>query len=170
MREKTEVLKARIEAEERTKQERENKDIREEQLRIKAAEDRETVLKAIAAAGTTIGNGISDFLGDTEKVAVTVGLVTAVAIGVYGARSGAAVVGQYASARLAKPPLIRETNRKRLMSPVKAIKSMFQRPGMYTETPARHSGGATPSDLIPVVVFRRGHGWHYPGTQPSNKA
>jgi len=63
-----------------------------------------------------IGRGVSDYLADTQKMAATVGVVTALALGIYSVRAGSAVAGKYVSARLAQPPLVRDTSRKNALT------------------------------------------------------
>jgi ATPase family AAA domain-containing protein 3A/B len=79
-------MQAQVDAEARIKQERDNADIREQQLLLQAAENRTTVLEGIKTAGKTVGDGISDFLQDPTKVTASIGLLTGIALGVYTAR------------------------------------------------------------------------------------
>jgi ATPase family AAA domain-containing protein 3A/B len=102
LRKETELLKVRADAEARTRQERENRDIRDAQLVLTAEQNRITVLEGIRQAGATIGDGVRDFLSDTKKIGATVGLVTALAIGVYAARAGTKVTADYIAQRLQK--------------------------------------------------------------------
>ncbi|PKU34663.1 atpase family aaa domain-containing protein 3a [Limosa lapponica baueri] len=82
LRHKNEMLRVEAEARARAKAERENADIIREQIRLKAAEHRQTV------AGLTL-----------------------LAVGVYSAKNATAVAGRYIEARLGKPSLVRETSR-----------------------------------------------------------
>lgn len=128
LRKETELVKVRAEAEARTRQERENRDIRDAQLVLTAEQNRITVLEGIRQAGATIGEGIRDFLSDTKKIGATVGIVTAIAVGVYAARSGTKVTADYVAQRLQKPPLVRETSRVNpVLSPVKWIRQAVGR-------------------------------------------
>lgn len=96
---------------------------------------------------------MQSFLTDTTKVATTVGIITAIAAGVYGARMGANVTGKYIADKLVKvtpdlvrftlaslpllltfalgkcqPPLIRDTSRSSwLANPLKSLKKAFSR-------------------------------------------
>eukprot|EP00052_Salpingoeca_macrocollata_P001381 m.25263 g.25263 ORF g.25263 m.25263 type:complete len:576 (-) comp11343_c0_seq2:76-1803(-) len=128
LRQQTELMKVQAEAEARAKQERENKDIRREHLLLEAEQNRITVLEAIKQAGTTIGQGFNEFVSDPYRVAGTAAALGALAFGIYGARSGATVAGQYVSARLGKPPLVRDTSRRNVfLSPVQTVKNMFSK-------------------------------------------
>ncbi len=63
------------------------------------------------AAGTLIGEGVSNFVTDWDKVSATAAGLTLVAVGIYTARMGTGIVGRFLEARLGKPSLIRETSR-----------------------------------------------------------
>lgn len=122
----TEIEKAKIEAAGRVEQERLNRDIRNEQLVMQAKEYRETVLEGIKAVGDTIGNGITSYLDNPKKILTSLGFVTGLALGVYGARSGVRVTSEFIAHRLSQPPLVRETSRTNpLTQPLKTIKKMF---------------------------------------------
>uniref|UniRef100_A0A669R123 ATPase family AAA domain containing 3A n=1 Tax=Phasianus colchicus TaxID=9054 RepID=A0A669R123_PHACC len=89
LRHKNEMLRVEAEARARAKAERENADIIREQIRLKAAEHRQTVLESLKyVAGLTL-----------------------LAVGVYSAKNATAVAGRYIEARLGKPSLVRETSR-----------------------------------------------------------
>ena len=111
LRTKTELAKAKAEAEGRTMQERMNHDLILEKVRLEAAERRDTVLKAIADGGKLVGDGLSQYLGDTEKLRNTALTVTGIAVGIYTARTSIGIAGRFIEARLGKPSLIRETSR-----------------------------------------------------------
>lgn len=84
------------------------------------------VLEGIRLAGKTVGDGVSEFLSDPQRMLATVGVISGVALGVYAARSGTGVVAQHVSRRLATPPLVRETSRKSaVLHPIQAVKSTF---------------------------------------------
>ena len=67
LRQQTEMARAKAEAEGRIKQERQNADIIKDRDSNKAKELRETILESIKLAGSTIGNGVSEFLNDQQK-------------------------------------------------------------------------------------------------------
>ncbi|PIK58859.1 hypothetical protein BSL78_04171 [Apostichopus japonicus] len=112
--------------------ERENKDIRNEQIRIQAREHRDTVLQSIQTAGSIIGDGLRAFISDWDKVTASVAGLTLLAVGVYSAKQGTSVLGRYAEARLGKPSLVRDTSRftpvEVLKHPIKFCKKWFTRP------------------------------------------
>uniref|UniRef100_A0AAY5KPD0 ATPase family AAA domain containing 3A n=1 Tax=Esox lucius TaxID=8010 RepID=A0AAY5KPD0_ESOLU len=81
------------------------------QIRLKAAEHRQTVLETIRTAGAVFGEGFRAFVSDWDKVTATVAGLTLLAVGVYSARNATAVAGRYIEARLGKPSLVRETSR-----------------------------------------------------------
>mmetsp|Transcript_36511 Transcript_36511/g.75992 ORF Transcript_36511/g.75992 Transcript_36511/m.75992 type:complete len:580 (-) Transcript_36511:382-2121(-) len=111
LRTRTELAKAKAEAEGRIMQERQNHDLILEKVRLEAIERRDTVLKAIADGGKMLGEGISSYLNDQEKLRNTALTVTGIAVGIYTARTSIGITGRFVEARLGKPSLIRETSR-----------------------------------------------------------
>lgn len=88
------------------------------------------MLESIELAGKTIGQGVTDYLSDPQKMLATVGVVSGLALGVYAARAGTGVAAQQIARRLSKPPLIRETSRRNfLVSPWAALKNVFRKKG-----------------------------------------
>lgn len=111
LRTKTELAKAKAEADGRIRQERENHDLILEKLRQEAVERRDTILKGIADAGKMIGQGLQSYLDDTQKLQNTALTVTGIAVGVYTARTSIGIAGRFVESRLGKPSLVRETSR-----------------------------------------------------------
>eukprot|EP00970_Alexandrium_tamarense_P001813 scaffold237_cov181-Alexandrium_tamarense.AAC.12 len=111
LRTKTELAKTRAEAEGRIRQERENHDLILEKVHLEAVENRDTVLKAIEDGGKMLGEGLSNYLTDGEKLRNTAFMVSLAAVGVYSAKTGAGIAGRFIEARLGKPSLVRETSR-----------------------------------------------------------
>lgn len=72
LRHKNEMLRVEAEARARAKADRENADIIREQIRLKAAEHRQTILESIRTAGTLFGEGFRAFVTDWDKVTATV--------------------------------------------------------------------------------------------------
>ncbi|XP_015752312.1 PREDICTED: ATPase family AAA domain-containing protein 3-B-like [Acropora digitifera] len=83
----------RLEAELRGKAkiERENRDIKLEKIRVKAAEQRETVLQSIKTAGSILGAGFDAFISDWDKISATAAGLTLLALGIYTAKYGTGV-------------------------------------------------------------------------------
>mmetsp|Transcript_22040 Transcript_22040/g.46385 ORF Transcript_22040/g.46385 Transcript_22040/m.46385 type:complete len:574 (-) Transcript_22040:138-1859(-) len=127
LRTKTELAKTRAEAEGRIRQERENHDLILEKVRLEAGEQRDTVLKAIADGGKLLGDGISTYLTDGEKLRNTAFVVSLMAVGVYSAKTTAGIGGRFIEARLGKPSLVRETSRIAVSQMFKQPISSFQR-------------------------------------------
>ncbi|XP_032088253.1 ATPase family AAA domain-containing protein 3-like [Thamnophis elegans] len=111
LRHKNEMLRIEAEAQARARAERENADLIREQIRLKAAEHRQTVLDSLKTAGTLFGEGFRAFVTDLDKVTATVAGLTLLAVGIYSAKNATAVAGRYIEARLGKPSLVRETSR-----------------------------------------------------------
>ncbi|XP_029287139.1 ATPase family AAA domain containing 3 [Cottoperca gobio] len=132
LRHKNELLRIEAETKARARVERENADIIREQIRLKAAEHRQTVLESIKTAGAVFGEGFRAFVSDWDKVTATVAGLTLLAVGVYSARSTTAVAGRYIEARLGKPSLVRETSRftvaEAIKHPVKMAKRLKSKP------------------------------------------
>ncbi|KAF7665847.1 hypothetical protein LDENG_00129490 [Lucifuga dentata] len=132
LRHKNELLRVEAESKARARVERENADIIREQIRLKAAEHRQTVLESIKTAGAVFGEGFKAFVSDWDKVTATVAGLTLLAVGVYSARNATAVAGRYIEARLGKPSLVRETSRftvgEAIKHPVKTVKRLRSKP------------------------------------------
>ena len=111
LRTKTELAKVQAEAQGRIQQERTNHDLILQKVRLQAAEQRDTVLKAVADGGKMIGEGLASYITDTDKLRNTVFTITGIAIGIYTARTSIGVAGRFVEARLGKPSLVRETSR-----------------------------------------------------------
>lgn len=126
----------RVEAETaaRARTERENQDLMLEQIRVRAAEDRETTLKSLAekretvlssikTAGAALGTGIDAFLSEPAKIQAAVAGLVALTAGYYAAKGSLGIVFRFVEARLAKPSLVRETSR---ISPFDAVRHPIQ--------------------------------------------
>ncbi|XP_053546507.1 ATPase family AAA domain-containing protein 3A [Bombina bombina] len=131
LRHKNEMLRIEAEARARAKVERENADIIREQIRLKAAEHRQTVLESIKTAGTVFGEGFRTFISDWDKVTATAAGLTLLAVGVYTAKNATGVAGRYIEARLGKPSLVRDTSRITVLEaakhPIKVSKRLFSK-------------------------------------------
>jgi len=93
------------------KGERENVEIRMREMRAKKAEERQTKLEAIEACFSGLSEGATALFEDRSKTVALVSGLTALALGVYGARGAIRVVSTVAEQRLGQPPLVRETSR-----------------------------------------------------------
>jgi len=127
LRTKTELAKAKAEAEGRIRQERENHDLILDKLRLEAKEKRETVIKALDDGFKQLGAGLSSYLDDKDKLRNTALTLSAMALGIYAAKTGTGVTGRFVEARLGKPSLVRETSRLSAGQLVKHPLLSFQR-------------------------------------------
>lgn len=129
LRTKTEMAKAKAEADGRIRQERENHDLILDKLKTEAIERRDTVLKGIADAGKMLGEGMQSYLDDTTKLRNTALTVTGIAVGIYTARTSIGVAGRFVESRLGKPSLVRETSRftvsQLAREPIKTVRQAF---------------------------------------------
>lgn len=144
LRTKTELAKVQAEAEGRIKQERLNHDLILEKVRLEASEKRDTVLKAIQDGGKLLGDGLSTFLDDKDKLRNTAILLTGVAAGIYTTKTGAGIAGRFIEARLGKPSLVRETSRLTVSNIVKHPLTSFKR---------TFGIGASPQDAMKGIVL-----------------
>ena len=151
LREKTELKRAEAEATARARAERETHDLSLARMRAEAAERRETLLRSIGVSFETAGAGLRAFLGDREQMARAVGIASALALGVYGARAAARVAGDHAAARLGRPSLVRETSR---ASPLAALRPAGWRRLL---APAEAGGALDGVVLEPALEKRLGH-------------
>jgi ATPase family AAA domain-containing protein 3A/B len=132
MREKNKMKLLEAELRAKAKVERENRDLNLEQIRLKAQENRVTVLESIKTAGSVIGAGAQALLTDWEKVLTAAGGLSLLALGVYSAKGATGVTARYIEARIGKPSLVNETSRfsiiEALKHPVQTIKKLKPKP------------------------------------------
>uniref|UniRef100_A0A1B6CIH2 AAA+ ATPase domain-containing protein n=1 Tax=Clastoptera arizonana TaxID=38151 RepID=A0A1B6CIH2_9HEMI len=128
MRSQLEMKKLEAEMAAKAKIDRENQDLTLEQIRVKAAENRTTILESIKSAGSIIGSGATALLTDWDKVLAAAGGISLIALGIYSAKSATSVTARYIEARLGKPSLVRETSRFSLMDtfrhPIETVKKL----------------------------------------------
>ncbi|KAE8751815.1 hypothetical protein FOCC_FOCC001664 [Frankliniella occidentalis] len=111
MRHQLEMKKLEAEMRAKAKVDRENQDLTLEQIRVKAAEKRTTVLESIKTAGSVLGSGAHALLTDWDKVLAAAGGLSLLALGVYTAKGTTSIAARYIEARLGKPSLVRDTSR-----------------------------------------------------------
>jgi ATPase family AAA domain-containing protein 3A/B len=132
LREKNKMKLLEAEARAKAKVERENRDITLEQIRLKAEENRITVLESIKTAGSVIGAGAQSLLTDWSKVLTAAGGLSLVALGVYTAKGATGVTARYIEARIGKPSLVNETSRfsiiEALKHPIETVKKFKNKP------------------------------------------
>ncbi|RNA05718.1 ATPase family AAA domain-containing 3A [Brachionus plicatilis] len=111
--------------------ERENRDIHLEQIKLKAQEHRQTLLEGIKTAGSVLGTGYQALVEDPNKIVLTAGGLTLIALGVYSAKQSSLLAGKYIEARLGKPSLVRETSRLTILDlfkhPIKSVQRLRSR-------------------------------------------
>jgi len=129
LRTKTELAKAKAEADGRIRQERENHDLILEKVRLEMKEKRDTILQGVKDGVTLVGEGMARYLDDTEKLRNTALVLTGVAVGVYTAKTGTGIAGRFLEARLGKPSLVRDTSRltlkQAIQHPIASTKRVF---------------------------------------------
>ncbi|KAM7404345.1 hypothetical protein PAMP_011702 [Pampus punctatissimus] len=149
LRHKNDLLRVEAEAKARAQVERENADLIREQIRLKAAEHRQTVLESIRTAGAVFGEGFRAFVSDWDKLTAAVAGLTLLAAGVYSARNATAVAGRYIEARLGKPSLVRETSRITAAEVIKHPIKVKLHPNVQTTKRLR----SRPQDALEGVVL-----------------
>ncbi len=92
-------------------QERENEDVASRRQAAALQAEHAKYIESIRVGLTSLGNGISEFLTNKEKIMRTVSLFLALVVGVYVAKEGSSMVRQEIQRRLGKPSLVRETTR-----------------------------------------------------------
>jgi len=102
---------AKADAAGRAQQERENIEIHLREMRAKSAEQRRTALEPIEAFFSSASSGAQALYEDRAKTATLIGGLTALAVGVYGARAATRVAGRVLERHLSRPPLVRETSK-----------------------------------------------------------
>ncbi|CAG4955260.1 unnamed protein product [Colias eurytheme] len=119
LREKNKLKAIEAEARARAKADRENRDINLEQIRLKATENRTTILESIQTAGSVIGAGVNALLTDWDKTLAAAGGLSLLALGVYAAKGATSVTARFIEARIGKPTLVNETSRFSLLEAAK---------------------------------------------------
>ncbi|KAL4717468.1 hypothetical protein ACJJTC_000617 [Scirpophaga incertulas] len=119
LREKNKLKIIEAEAKARAKAERENRDITLEQIRLKAAENRTTILESIKTAGSVVGTGLNALVTDWDKTLAAAGGLSLLALGVYTAKGATSVSARFIEARIGKPTLVNETSRFSILEAVK---------------------------------------------------
>lgn len=132
LRQKSEMTRVEAEMKAKAKIDRENQDLILEQIRLKAAENRVTVLESIKTASSALGAGFQSFISDWDKITAAALGVSLLALGVYSAKMGTGVAARYIEARLGKPSLVRDTSRISFMEafkhPVTIAKRLRSKP------------------------------------------
>jgi len=143
LRRENDIHRAEAEAVARARAERDNRDIRKEEIALRALEKRKEItleseekrkliLDSIKAGGAIIGDGMKAFLSDPEKIYRAALGLSLLAVGVYSAKNATSVGARYVEARLNKPSLVRETSRlsflEILKHPVTTIRRLMSNP------------------------------------------
>lgn len=132
MKEKNRLKLLEHEMRTKAKVDRENRDLTLEQIRLKARENRVTVLEGIKTAGSVLGAGAEAMLTDWDKVLTAAGGLSILALGIYSAKGATGVASRYIEARIGKPSLVGETSRFALLDavrhPIKYAKMLRSQP------------------------------------------
>ncbi len=107
----TEVARVKAESEGRISQERQNVDIRLQEMRAKMTEKRQTRMETLNTTFNSIGSGVSSLLADKQRLTALCLGTSGLFLGVFAARQGTRVAATLVERSLGKPPLVRETSR-----------------------------------------------------------
>lgn len=138
MRAKADMKRLEAEMAAKAKIERENQDLYLEQIRLKAKENRGTIMEGIQTAGSVLGAGFQAFLNDWDKVTAAAAGLSLLALGVYTAKRSTGVLASYVEARLGKPSLVRDTSR---FSAIDIVKHPIQTAKKLTRKPQEALSG-----------------------------
>lgn len=107
-----ENMKARAlaEAEGRIKEQRQNEDVFNRQIKLKGEQQVTAVKAAVSTFFSELGSNLSGFITDGERVGRTILALSVAAAGVYSMREGARVGGRILEKRLLTPSLVRESS------------------------------------------------------------
>ncbi|PAA66771.1 hypothetical protein BOX15_Mlig006034g1 [Macrostomum lignano] len=112
------LLEARLRGEAQV--ERENRDVRLEQVKAKAVEDRATWQESLRTSGDLVAKAYHALFADWTRTVRTVAQVGLLAGSIYGVKYGLGVGFRAAEARIGKPSLVRQTSRLNAVDLVKS--------------------------------------------------
>jgi hypothetical protein len=93
---------------------RENEDIHRREMVVRLKAEQERALQVVNAVFTNVGAGARELIADPTKISLLVGSLTALAVGVYGAREGTKLTARVLEKYLGQPSLVRETSKRTL--------------------------------------------------------
>ena len=108
--------KALADAEGRAAEARANEDVNRRLMVTRVEAETAKAVQLLNAAAQRFADGTRALLNDPRQMGVAIGGVTALALGVYGAREGSRVGFRYLERILGQPALVRETSRRGLLS------------------------------------------------------
>jgi len=132
LRRKNDLARVEAEAVATAKKERENWDIRKQEIELQGREKTKMILESMQTGGAIFGDGLKNFLGDRDRITSAVLGLTMLAAGIYTAKNTIGVTSRYIEARIKKPALVKETSRlsitQMLKQPVTTLRRMFSDP------------------------------------------
>ena len=142
LRHKNEMKKLDAELRGRGQIDRENHDLKLQEMQLNAAEYRKTVVDSIQTVSSVLGSGFKIFVSDFNRVVGTAAALTLLAGGYYSAKYGSGLLIRFVEARLGKPSLVRETSR---LTPVQLIKHPVK---SYQRIVSK------PQDVLNGIIFK----------------
>merc|ERR1719353_713822 len=120
--------RARLEAEAKIRDKRENADVYMKELEAQALADRAKLLAAIAESVEQARGMVKELYGQPENLAWGVGSLVALFAGIYLAREMSTLLREQLNKRLGRPSLVRRTSRRSLIGDIgRAFKRIFRR-------------------------------------------
>lgn len=110
----TAIVKAEAEGRAAIEREQKNEEIHMRKLKAEKEEERKMRLETIKETFSHVKDLTSDLgnlITDPQKMMTIGGSVFGMALGIYAAKTGTGVLGNYVQKRLGKPSLVRETSR-----------------------------------------------------------
>merc|ERR1711970_177526 len=111
LRRENDLAKAEAEAKFKAQYDKENHEIRMEQIRLEQKERNKGMLDRAKAIMNGAGNMIGNAFATPQQALTTTGYAALGFLAFYGAKHTASTMGKYATARLLQPELVRKTNR-----------------------------------------------------------
>lgn len=148
-------MRAEAEADGRIKQDKATEEIMLRRMHEEKLEERRSRLDSIGLHYENlrgIGSAVMNAASDPVQMAKGVGLVTALSIGFFGARSGTAVIGRYVQARLGRPQLVRESSRSNWLSPSSLVSDVRKLVGRQF---SREDSNAIDKVILPRFIKSR---------------
>merc|ERR1712038_1662405 len=111
LRRENDLAKAEAEAKFKAKYDKENHEIRMEQIRLEQKEKNKGMKDRAQAVMNGIGNMIGNAFATPEQATKTIGFAGLGFLAFYGAKHTTSTLGKWATATLMQPELVRKTNR-----------------------------------------------------------
>eukprot|EP00928_Gymnodinium_smaydae_P059876 TRINITY_DN4333_c0_g1_i3.p1 TRINITY_DN4333_c0_g1~~TRINITY_DN4333_c0_g1_i3.p1 ORF type:complete len:936 (-),score=259.34 TRINITY_DN4333_c0_g1_i3:148-2862(-) len=106
------IEQAKVEAEAKIREKRENEDVHTRMLKAEQDEKRRQILDGIQATADIVKNWIAHVYGSPKNLAIAIGSIVIAIAGAFLAREMAILLREQLNKRLGRPSLVRSTNRR----------------------------------------------------------